>query len=345
MKRIVICSDGTWNSPEDEQPTNILRLSRAIAPVDAIGNRQVVFYDWGVGTDRKKATGGITGAGIDKNIVDCYRFIVHNYDPGDELFFFGFSRGAYTVRSLGGFIRNCGILKREHADRIPSSFNHYRARSPSSHPDNSRSMTRRAKYAVADRTRIDFVGVLDTVGKLGIPITFWGLLDNDKYLFHDTSPSSIINAARHALAIDENREDFMPVPWDDKPDIDLKQVWFAGAHSDVGGGYADDHRLADIACAWLLQEAQAEGLEVEAHLPDRLRPKATARQHDPRKGIFKLRGRQYRDIHDSALIHRSVKERVDRLKSRYRSPALRAFLRRHGNDWSDVNLVDVPIVS
>jgi len=336
MKRIIICSDGTWNSPDDEQPTNILRLSRAIAPIGSDDTRQVVFYDWGVGTDRKKHTGGITGAGIDKNIVDCYRFIVHNYDPGDELFFFGFSRGAYTVRSLGGFIRNCGILKREHADRIPRSFDHYRARSPSSHPDNPRSKKERARYAVADRTTIAFVGVLDTVGRLGIPITFWGLLNNDKYLFHDTSPSSIITAARHALAIDENREDFQPVPWDEKPGIDLKQVWFAGAHSDVGGGYRDDHHLADISCQWLLKEAGSKGLAVEPHLPDRLRPRPTARQHDPRKGIFKLRAKQYRKIHDNALIHFSVKERVERLKSRYKSPALRSFLKRHGNSWSQV---------
>ena len=92
------------------------------------------FYDWGVGTDRKKIAGGISGAGIDKNIMDCYRFMVHNYNPGDELYFFGFSRGAYTVRSLAGFIRNCGLLKREHAQRIPEAYKLYRKRAKATGP-------------------------------------------------------------------------------------------------------------------------------------------------------------------------------------------------------------------
>lgn len=109
MKRIAIFGDGTWNSPESGEATNVLRFARAIKPVADDGVEQVAFYDWGVGTDRKQISGGVTGEGIDKNIQDCYRFLVHNYEPGgpgkpaDQLFFFGFSRGAYTVRSLGGF--------------------------------------------------------------------------------------------------------------------------------------------------------------------------------------------------------------------------------------------------
>jgi len=338
MKRIVVCSDGTWNSPEDEQPTNVLRLSRAIAPVDGTGNAQTVFYDWGVGSDRKKLAGGIGGAGIDKNILDCYRFLVHNYDPGDELFFFGFSRGAYTVRSLGGFIRNCGLLKREHADRIPHCYAHYRARRKGTHPDQPSSVELRRRYAVADRTPIAFVGVWDTVGTLGIPVTFWGLLDNDEYLFHDTSPSSIIACARHAMAIDENREDFAPVPWDAKPGIDLKQVWFAGVHCDVGGGYTDNHQLADTACAWLLEEAGAKGLAVEAHLPAELDPKPTATQHNQRKGLYKLRGKLVRKIPVEARIHVSVKTRFETLQGRYKSPAFRAFFKHLDQDWTRVHL-------
>lgn len=140
MKSIVIPSDGTWNSPEKGNSTNVLRLSRAIAPVAVAEKdvRQVVFYDWGVGSDRKKYSGGITGEGIDKNIQDCYRFIVQNYDLGDELYFFGFSRGAYTVRLLAGLIRNCGILKREEAHHIPKAFDLYRKRGASSAPDKKR---------------------------------------------------------------------------------------------------------------------------------------------------------------------------------------------------------------
>ena len=112
-RRIIICSDGTWNSPEDEVATNVLKLSRSIKDVATDGKPQFVFYDWGVGTDVNKLTGGAFGVGLDKNIQDAYRFIVHNYNPGDELFLFGFSRGAYTVRSLAGFIRNVGVLKRD----------------------------------------------------------------------------------------------------------------------------------------------------------------------------------------------------------------------------------------
>lgn len=117
MKNIIICSDGTWQSPESDTSTHILRIARGIAPEDAAGNKQVVFYDWGVGSDGNPLTGGATGKGIDKNILDCYRFLVHNYDDGDAVYLFGFSRGAYTVRSLAGLIGNCGILRREHAGK------------------------------------------------------------------------------------------------------------------------------------------------------------------------------------------------------------------------------------
>ena len=115
MKRIIICADGTWNRPEqpgsDEYPTNVLKFARGIAAHDADGIKQVVFYDWGIGSYHDKVTGGGLGAGLEKNVMDGYRFLVHNYEKGEEIFVFGFSRGAYTVRSLTGLINNCGILK------------------------------------------------------------------------------------------------------------------------------------------------------------------------------------------------------------------------------------------
>lgn len=338
MKNIVICSDGTWNSPDQEQATNVLRLSRAIAPGVQGGTKQVVFYDWGVGSDRKKLTGGMSGAGIDKNIQDAYRFLVHNYNPGDRLYFFGFSRGAYTVRSLAGFIRNCGLLKREHADRIPACYAHYRKRSKGSHPESTASCALRTKYAVADRTPIRFIGVWDTVGSLGVPVTFWGLLDNDEYLFHDVSPSSIIETARQALAIDENRDDFAVVPWDPKPGIDLKQVWFAGVHADVGGGYEDNCRLSEIPCRWILDEAKAAGLAVEPHLPDALRDQPGAKQHKQPTGIYKLRGKKHRELKQDDLFHVSVKERYEKLGKKWESPAFKGFFRSVDKDWTKVNL-------
>lgn len=338
MKRIVICSDGTWNSPEDEQPTNVLRFSRAVAPQDGSGRKQVVFYDWGVGSDRKKMSGGISGVGIDKNIMDCYRFIVHNFEPGDELFFFGFSRGAYTVRSLGGFIRNCGILKREHAGRIPYAYEHYRKRQPSTSPDEPSSKALRANYAWSDRPSIEFLGVWDTVGSLGVPVTFFGLLGDEEYLFHDTSPSSIIRCARHAISIDECREDFPVTRWDPKPGIDLKEVWFAGVHSDVGGGYDDDNRLSEIPAAWIIGEAESLGLRFEDFLKHSLSDVPGAPQHHQPTGIYKVRGRDYRKIGQHDLIHESVKRRYQYLGRRWKSPAFRRYFESVGEDWGRVKL-------
>ena len=134
MKKIIICADGTWQSPESDSVTHILRIARGIAPEDTDGNKQIVFYDWGIGSDSDALTGGITGKGIDKNILDCDRFLVHNYDPGDPLYLFGFSRGAYTVRSLAGLIGNCGIVRREHAAQITSAYALYRRRSKTAAP-------------------------------------------------------------------------------------------------------------------------------------------------------------------------------------------------------------------
>lgn len=338
MKRIVVASDGTWNSPEDEQPTNVLRLARAVAPVAADGIRQVVFYDWGVGSDRKKFAGGISGVGIDKNIMDCYRFIVQNYAPDDELYFFGFSRGAYTVRSLAGMIRNCGILTRDYAHLIPKAFELYRQRGTSSAPDEKKAKGLRAKYCVADKSDIKFVGVWDTVGTLGIPFSFWGMLDNqDEYLFHDTSPSRIVKCARHALSVDESREDFEPVLWDEEKDIDLKQVWFSGVHCDIGGGYKK-HGLADIACEWLLREAGNMHLDVEPHLMTALTPEPTGEQHSEYKGLYKLRGKVEREIPSGSRIHISIKHRFETMGSKFQSPAFRAFFKNAGSDWSKVNI-------
>jgi uncharacterized protein (DUF2235 family) len=338
MKNIVICSDGTWNSPEKESQTNVLRLSRAISPRDTASNEQVVFYDWGVGSDRKTSTGGITGAGLDKNIQDCYRFLVQNYDPSDKLFFFGFSRGAYTVRSLAGLIRNCGILKKEHANQIPSAFEHYRKRQHKTGPDSDSSTTFRSHYAVADRTQIEFLGVWDTVGSLGIPTPFFGVLNKGDYLFHDTSPSSIIRCARHAMSIDENRIDFPVTRWEPKPGLDLKEVWFAGVHSDVGGGYKDNNQLSEIPAAWMIREASKLGLKVENYLQEQLVVNVDAPQHRQPTGIFKFRGKENRTILENDRVHHTVKSRFEKLGSSWSSPSFRSFFKKMKNDWEKVKI-------
>lgn len=338
MKRITIFADGTWNSPEQGGASNVLTMARAASPEDA-GAEQVAFYDWGVGTDRKKIAGGISGAGIDKNIMDCYRFIVHNYNPGDLLYLFGFSRGAYTVRSLAGFIRNCGLLKREHADRIPEAYGLYRKRSASSKPGEPQAVTFREKFAIADITDIEFVGVWDTVGALGIPVPFWGTLGERDFLFHDTEPSKIIKHARHAVSIDENREDFEPALWGDKPGLDLKQVWFPGVHSDVGGGY-EATGLSHCACQWMLQEAEGLGLRFESHLIDSLTPDSGDTLHNERKGIYLARRKVIRTI--NGPLHRSARERWEADTDDYqkKSRALNRLLKSVNGDWSKIEIVD-----
>ena len=337
MKHIGIFSDGTWNSPEQGEPTNVLRMARGVKPV-ANGVEQVVFYDWGVGTDRKKLAGGISGAGIDKNIMDAYRFLVHNYERGDKLFFFGFSRGAYTVRSLAGFIRNCGLLRREHAHRIPEAYKLYRQRSKNSSPDAPRARDFRAAYAVEDITHIEFVGAWDTVGALGIPVPFWGTLGEREFLFHDTQPSKIIRHARHAVSIDENREDFEPTLWDPKPGLDIRQVWFPGVHADIGGGYRQ-RGLADCAARWMMDEAQAFGFEFEDHLVQAIRPDPLDIQHNERKGIYLVRGESIRNI--DGPVHISARRRWEANPQNYRkrSKALKRLLDSVGGDWNRIETI------
>src|SRR5690554_1323113 len=335
MKNIIICSDGTWQSPESDTSTHVLRLAEGIAPQDTDGNKQVVFYDWGVGSEGDKLLGGITGQGIDKNIQDCYRFLVHNYEPGDRLFLFRFSRGAYTVRSLAGLIRNCGILRREHAQKVGQAYSLYRSRGPASGPGREKATLFRKRHAIADVTRIHFVGVFDTVGALGIPAPFLGTLGTDRYLFHDTQPSTIINHARHAVSIDENRQDFEPTLWSSRAGIDLKQVWFAGVHTDIGGGYLD-RSLGDVPGEWMAKEAQACGLGLEPHFFQRLKPDYAGRQHNEYKGFYKAMGRKHvRPV--EPLVHVSVRQRWEARGVKYKSPGLAELVDRVG--WDGLTLV------
>jgi uncharacterized protein (DUF2235 family) len=274
-KRLVVCCDGTWNRPDQLKdgipaPTNVSKLALAIAREDDDGKVQSVFYERGVGTRRlEHLRGGALGVGLSRNVRDCYRFLVTNYEPGDELFFFGFSRGAFTARSTVGFVRNCGILRPEHVDRIGEAYDLYRSRGDKTHPTSIAAELFRRMYAHPD-TDIHFVGVWDTVGALGIPN---GLLQpkflTDRYSFHDTELSSHVLAAYHALAIDERRKPFEPTLWkrqDHAREQKLEQVWFAGVHCDVGGGYAEP-ALGEIPLLWMAERAKGHGLALD---PDRL---------------------------------------------------------------------------
>lgn len=336
-KRIVICADGTWNRPEkdikEDFPTNVLRLARAIKPVDVDGVPQQVFYDWGVGSYYEPVLGGATGKGLHKNIMDDYRYIVQNYSPGDELFLFGFSRGSYTIRSLCGLINNCGILKRPDANLIQAAFNLYKKPGKVNSPSGDNSVTFRDKYSHPDKT-VHFVGVWDTVGAMGIPISFLGLFD-DKDEFYDTKIGSNVKVARHAMAIDEHRSDFEPTIWEEKPTMDLVQAWFPGAHSNIGGSYKPDpdgSLLSDNALEWMIKEAAMNGLTMEPHLRQSIHKSATAKLHNSRRSFYRLKKKYYRELNHGrgeVLFHRSVKERWD-ADDKYRPDNLAEYLDENG---------------
>ena len=332
-KRLVICADGTWNRPEEDLqtdvPTNVLRLARAIRPLPPDGRPQHVFYDWGIGSYHNALVGGVTGKGIHKNILDGYRYIVQNYEPGTDLYLFGFSRGAYTVRSLCGLINNCGILTRPDARRIQQAFEMYKKPGRPFAPRGARAVEFRRRYSHESR-QVHFVGVWDTVGALGMPFSLMGLFDG-KDEFYDTKLGSNVRIARHAMAIDERRQDFEPTLWLHREGLDLRQMWFAGSHSDIGGGYGPDSEgllSSDQSLQWMVEEATAAGLHIEDHLKTSLKPSPRARLHNSRRHIFRfakplIRPLEYDDR--PTEIHPSVRERW-RADPDYRPPNLSAEL-------------------
>ena len=337
-KRIVICADGTWNRPErnpkEDVPTNVLRLARAVSPTAPDGTPQQVFYDWGVGSYHDELVGGATGRGIQKNIMDGYRYVVQNYSPGDELFFFGFSRGAYTVRSLCGLINNCGILKRPSARMIQAAFNHYKRSGEPYSPKGTASKAFRTQYSYR-RRQVRFLGVFDTVGALGIPFSWLGWL-NPKDEFHDTKTGPNVAIARHALAINERRRDFEATVLLPRPNLDLRQVWFVGCHADIGGGYRPDGDrtlLSDVTLEWMTREARSAGLAFEDHLRKGLAPNPHATLHNSSSVKFRSWDDIWRPIDHGkgpVLIHRSVQKRWDNDR-RYRPDNLKEYTAKHPN--------------
>lgn len=340
-KRIVICADGTWNkpevNPEKDFPTNVLRLARAIQPKGDDGNPQQVFYDWGIGSYHNKIGGGITGQGLHKNIVDNYRYIVQNYSPGDEIYLFGFSRGAYTVRCLCGMINNIGIVKRPDAKLIQQAFDHYKTTDRKYSPSGSESVKFREAHSHPSR-KVHFVGVFDTVGAMGIPITFLGMFEK-KDEFYDNKIGKNVEHARHALALDEVRVDFKPTVWNSATAVDMKQVWFAGCHSDIGGSIkpdADGGLLSNNSLSWMIKEASAVGLAIENHLETNAQAYPLATLNQSRKGFYRVKKKYFRPLDEKGItvqIHTSVKERWDSV-SAYRPKNLKKYVNASG--WPDL---------
>jgi uncharacterized protein (DUF2235 family) len=190
-KRLIICCDGTWNWPDQKgNPTNVVKMVRAIRPADDHGVPQIVFYDTGVGTGNllDRIAGGLFGVGLAENVKQTYGFIVDNYQPGDELFLFGFSRGAHTVRSLSGLVGLIGLIPKQHMDEFLSAWAYYRT------PPQERTEAQRREFlarfpedAQPRKTRIDFIGVWDTVGTMGIPTGPLRMIGQRRYRFHVNS--------------------------------------------------------------------------------------------------------------------------------------------------------------
>jgi uncharacterized protein (DUF2235 family) len=261
-KRIAYCSDGTWQTPMSN--TNVYRLYKAML----VNSDQITFYDDGVGADftgLQKVLGGAVGAGLNDKVMEGYTKIAHVYEPGDEIFLFGFSRGAYTVRSMGGMIANCGLPSGSLTDDcVTQAFAAYR------NPDSRASiLAGLSACGLADAT-ITMIGAWDTVGALGIPALYGGI-DEKTYGFLDLKLHPDVKNAYHCLAIDEHRAQFPATLWDTPPVAGqtVEQVWFSGCHGDVGGGTLiggpvdNGTRLCDISMRYMVSKAQALGLQFD----------------------------------------------------------------------------------
>ena len=258
-KNIVIFSDGTGQEGGEGYNTNIYKLFNMI---EDRTQRQVAFYDPGLGTGWRKFTGNIGGMGISRNIQQCYRFIFDQYEAGDNIFLFGFSRGAATIRSLSSFIHYFGILPKSRPELIEKAYKIYKISNEEKREKKAAEFINRHHNIW---TRIKFIGCYDTVAALGLPIkslsTVLDGIPGFRHKFQNFRLSESVENAYHALAIDDERLTFHPVFWGKSP-LDyqtIRQVWFSGMHTDVGGGYKEQ-TLSDIPLVWMIENAVNNGL-------------------------------------------------------------------------------------
>jgi uncharacterized protein (DUF2235 family) len=300
MKRLVFCFDGTWNALGADNPTNVVLTAASIVRETSDKVTQIIHYDEGVGTGRlEKMSGGVVGAGLTYNIREAYRFLIFNYDPGDEIFVFGFSRGAFSARSFVGLVRHAGPLHRLHAGRIDEAVKLYSQRASGVSGSGERMRAFRAAYADkvcigsdddayrcqnisnyksgdAPLLTIKFLGIWDTVKALGwpdiVPLSAWL---NRRHSFHDAEVSNFVESARHAVAVDERRALFPVVRLDRLEELNAEkgadwrdanapyqERWFPGTHGSVGGG-GDIRGLSDGALAWVLDGAKKAKLVLD----------------------------------------------------------------------------------
>jgi uncharacterized protein (DUF2235 family) len=319
-KRVVLCADGTWNTPHGvdvaANDTNVRKLYCALTD----DPNQLGYYDSGVGTNGTPIDhliGGAMGEGLFQKIQENYQYLAYVWDPGDDIFLFGFSRGAYTARSLGGMIARFGVPTMNFDNMtVKKIFDAYRMTDATQKAAAKASLT--AEYGLTDVT-VKMIGVWDTVGSLGIPGIVFSIFDQKRYGFLDTTLHPTVEKAYHAICIDERRVQFMPTLWtndDGTPrsnDGQVEQVWFPGGHCDVGGSYPES-QLADIAMSWMLKKAMALGLTfTDAAMKQygKVDPaNALGMQHDEWK-LIPWAIPKHRTVPANAVMSNSVQLRLD----------------------------------
>lgn len=347
-KNIVVLSDGTGQEGGRGHDSNIYKLFRML---EDRTDRQIVFYDEGLGTDWHKVSGNAFGAGFSNNLLECYKFIFDNYNSGDRIFLFGFSRGAATVRSLASFIHYFGILPHSRPELIKKAFKLYSkgqdklslelfkqtynlfkgGQVEEVEDELNKKATEFVHKHPNQWAKVEFLGVWDTVPALGLVAlaglnTALGKLF--RYNFHDFKLHPSVKNAYHALSIDDDRLWFHPSVWTKKTREEqiVEQVWFSGAHTDVGGGF-NESGLSDITLEWMFEKAVSYGLRI--HLGSReywnfvVAPDPVDLYHPPRKGFGKIFKKGPRnDVWNKQgasaefgrpVIHRSVLERYKRV--------------------------------
>lgn len=356
---IILCSDGTGNTTIKNRGTNVFKLFEAIN-THHTSPSQIAIYDDGVGSGTSKFSqilGGGVGFGLSRNVKQLYTSLVRNYNPGDPIYLFGFSRGAFTVRSLAGMISHMGILNREHCktdaeltDYVNHAYREYR-RSQRAWLETvlsflfikpfhfyQRKINKKThlvkhtlfkqQFAVqpssADKKLIRFIGVWDTVNAVGFPIPWISGLFNKviyRFSFSDNDLNNDVKQACQALSIDDQRKTFLPEIWNEHSDEDKKrieQVWFAGVHSNVGGGYPKQG-MSLVPLNWMMRKAKEAGLHFIPHDMELYDAKQNVydKLYDSRRGLsvyyrFKPRNifKLCKDHDITACIHSSAINRI-----------------------------------
>lgn len=323
-KNIVVFSDGTGQEGGEGANTNIYKLFNMI---EDRTSQQISFYDPGLGTGWRKLSGNVGGAGISKNILECYTFIFENFEAGDQIYLFGFSRGAATVRSLTSFIHYFGIIPKSRPELIKQAYKIYKI-------ENEPKRKRKADEFVSKHhtmwTRIKFLGCYDTVAALGLPIKPLSVLMNKipgvQHKFQNFKLNETVENAYQALAIDDERKTFHPILWDPEalPYQTIKQVWFCGMHTDVGGGY-DEQELSDIPFSWMKEMAVNHGLLIYSSNSISINGNPNGYMHNSRgEGWTKLFRKKQRfwdsSRTDKPIIHNSVIQRKNNVNNKEESP-------------------------